>query len=656
MPGPRTLLSSLSLAAATSRAAVTPAASPIQPDPCKIISEKLPFVPPEEALACLRSFPFNETIRQNVLANANGVLDFFTFEPYYLNSPAPFQESTINIRAELKRIARQKYASDYDFSVDLYNVTGRLNDGHTRWFPDCYTTFQNLLPAPIVSLEKNGKQDVYIIPDLGDLIPLVGAPFIDFFAQKGFDWERLAGAKVLEIDGVPAYNHVDTVAREVSSNYLDHGVRVNSVFSSYRMVADAFSQRFGDFAGPSLPTLRGHTFKLVVANGTKPETVFVPYAANYLGGPFTDAASFWATNCAANEGTNGVDELGSAADARTTKARPQPMGVIVDPSKKQSVGLPGPFVPTTPVVSAGSSLMFFVLPNSTTGVLFVGDFSPEDFFGFQAQAVDGVQKLLDAGVTSLVIDVHNNGGGFVCLGMFLYTLLAGTKSGYAGFQNSVRASPLAQKIVKSFIDNDINFMNYSPENWAFLNDTVFTNSHNYIDPADTINVNGVADHNSQRFHDTCQQFSYDDSLPLPEEPPFALDKVAVVGNGNCASTCALFTTLMHERQGVKMAVFGAKPGEPAEYKGMAGNQVLEWANIDSEIKTAQLKNDRAAPPDLIVGGNFRVNWRTAWSFFDEQKPIAYNSEPALRFPYTESTYNNPQNLWTFVAKDILKVL
>lgn len=26
--------------------------------------------------------------------------------------------------------------------------------------------------------------------------------------------------------------------------------------------------------------------------------------------------------------------------------------------------------------------------------------------------------------------------------------------------------------------------------------------------------------------------------------------------------------------------------------------------------------------------------------------IAYVSEPAmLRFPYTESTYNNPQNLW-----------
>lgn len=49
-----------------------------------------------------------------------------------------------------------------------------------------------------------------------------------------------------------------------------------------------------------------------------------------------------------------------------------------------------------------------------------------------------------------------------------------------------------------------------------------------------------------------------------------------------------------------------------------------------------------APPDLcvaecclvctlliidcrIVGGNFRVNWRTAWSFFDESLPIGEDS-------------------------------
>jgi hypothetical protein len=38
---------------------------------------------------------------------------------------------------------------------------------------------------------------------------------------------------------------------------------------------------------------------------------------------------------------------------------------------------------------------------------------------------------------------------------------------------------------------------------------------------------------------------------------------------------------------------------------MAGNQVLEFADLKSEIKTARLNNDSLAPPDLLVNGNMR---------------------------------------------------
>lgn len=73
-------------------------------------------------------------------------------------------------------------------------------------------------------------------------------------------------------------------------------------------------------------------------------------------------------------------------------------------------------------------------------------------------------------------------------------------------------------------------------------------------------------------------------LPSPAHMPY------LVGNANCASTCAMFSTLMFERHNTKTAIFGGKPGLPMEYKGMAGNQVLEWADLDNEIKTANLKD------------------------------------------------------------------
>ena len=57
---------------------------------------------------------------------------------------------------------------------------------------------------------------------------------------------------------------------------------------------------------------------------------------------------------------------------------------------------------------------------------------------------------------------------------------------------------------------------------------------------------------------------------------------------------------MYEKLQTKIAVFGGRPGQHIEYKGMAGNQVLDWPLLDSEVKTAGLKSDPLAPPDLWV--------------------------------------------------------
>ena len=96
---------------------------------------------------------------------------------------------------------------------------------------------------------------------------------------------------MLSIEGMAPFDYVDLVASTVSGNYLDHNVRVNSVFSSYRIVNTSFSQRFGDLAGPPIPTQQNLTFSLVLVNQTEPETVTVPFLANFIGTPFTDAQS-----------------------------------------------------------------------------------------------------------------------------------------------------------------------------------------------------------------------------------------------------------------------------------------------------------------------------------------------------------------------------
>jgi hypothetical protein len=46
---------------------------------------------------------------------------------------------------------------------------------------------------------------------------------------------------------------------------------------------------------------------------------------------------------------------------------------------------------------------------------------------FQQYTFDAINKLTANGAKSLIIDVTNNGGGYVCLSRFLHTLLVGTE-------------------------------------------------------------------------------------------------------------------------------------------------------------------------------------------------------------------------------------
>ena len=105
------------------------------------------------------------------------------------------------------------------------------------------------MPAPVITIEENGVQGVYVAFDSVEFLSQLGTNFTGYFDSINFDWQRLAGAQVLAINGQDPYTYVDYIASTVSGNYLDHGVRVNSVFSSYRISANVLSQRVGDLCG-----------------------------------------------------------------------------------------------------------------------------------------------------------------------------------------------------------------------------------------------------------------------------------------------------------------------------------------------------------------------------------------------------------------------
>ncbi|QRV98976.1 peptidase family S41 protein [Ceratobasidium sp. AG-Ba] len=621
-------------------------------DPCAAIAGKA-YVAPAAALACLKSFPYNVTLANNVMEVVTKVTPFFTFEDWQKDTPAPFTEATSNLAVEFARIKRTKYKTDYDFNRDVYNVINRLDDGHTLWLPACYwAAFQNIAPTPLIALEKNGVQDIYVAPDAVEFIGLLGSNYTSYYDAKGFNYKKYAGAKVLTIDGISAWAYVNNIATTYSGEYIEHNIRVNSVFTNYRISNGAWSQRLGDFAGPVFPDKDSVTLSLIPVNSTKPETVKVDYRATYLGaGPFKDGPSYWKANCAATNVTNGVDYRGSSAHVKRAliEKKRRPIAEM-SAAPVKAVGLPSPYLPSQPDVINGTGVIkAYVLPDKKTGALMVGSFGG-NYTQFQNDTVAALAKFKAAKVQHLIVDTTGNGGGYVCLGEFLINALAGTKFGYAGFESATRAGPLARKIVESDIAQGIDYMNYSPNQWAFLNNTPQPANYNYMEPPTNFTINATKDAVSKRFYDICTPYD----VKLPAEPFLPASKIIIVGNGECASTCALFTGVAYERLGIRVAMFGGNPGQPSNFNGMAGNQVLEWADLDSEIKTAGLKNDPLAPPDLLVNSNYRVNWRYAYSWQNKSQPLAFHVERATyRIPYTADTYMSPQNLWTYIAKTYL---
>jgi len=55
---------------------------------------------------------------------------------------------------------------------------------------------------------------------------------------------------------------------------------------------------------------------------------------------------------------------------------------------------------------------------------------------------------------------------------------------------------------------------------------------------------------------------------------------------------------MSKLEGVKTVVVGGKQGVPQQYCGTVGGQSTDFSMIDTEVKSAKLKNHTLAPPDL----------------------------------------------------------
>ncbi|KAI0355821.1 hypothetical protein OH77DRAFT_1424077 [Trametes cingulata] len=649
-------------------------------DPCAAISNQT-WVAPKDVRACFTSFAVDPTIKANIIDVVNKTLAFHTSVNYQKSAPEPFTADVHeDVLADLARISGQSYANELDLHVDLSRTLKRLDDGHCVYINQCFDSlFLTFVPTPLVLLtDAFGRQSVHIAPEAFTVATAEFKDEVQFWQDalpgdlKG-KLASLSGAKVLAINGQDPSVAVDANAK-INGGFQGLGTRQNSFFASYNTASTGWNYIMGAFAQQSLPLTDSVTLTIQRVNSTRIETVTIPYRSRIGTGavPWTDSASFRQNNCVAIPGTNGVDIFGPDPQRRSlpvnpaNKFRQAPIPDSVDPRKhllnvmldsmpQQDIVLPPGLTPQNPLPGSSGVAQFFMLDDKKTGVLSLGSFSSGGLDSLNAALLTGLQNLKSQGATQLIVDISNNGGGFICAAHWLHRIIVGPKSTtvpQAGLDTMARAGPLAQLIVQKITEgiDPNNFLLFNPLNWRFANNTPFPADFDWLaHPVEKV-INGRQDAFSIRLGNECQPF---DSEP-PAEALFDPKKVVIVGNGRCSSSCSLFSITMAKEEGSKTVVYGGRKGVQQQYCGTVGGQSSDFSTMDTEVKSTQLKNNSLAPPDFLTNSVQGITFRLGFGIDDPTQPEEWQNHPAdVNLPLTADIVNNPVAIWKQVAKTVL---
>ncbi|KAG6886018.1 hypothetical protein C0993_006134 [Termitomyces sp. T159_Od127] len=323
-----------------------------------------------------------------------------------------------------------------------------------------------------------------------------------------------------------------------------------------------------------------------------------------------------------------VDHIVQQAPVNPQEARRHAMNVILDGIPMSDIKLPEELQPPMPSLNQSYSVaQFYLLKDHVTGVLALGSFSAENFTIFGQSLLHGLQELKAKGATHLIVDVTNNGGGYICIAHWLHRIIIGPKyttEPQAGLDTTIRAGPLAQSITKKISEggDPDELLYYNPIQWTNASHLPFSKPNEWFTPT-VKTINGHKDAFSPRLGQECQPFSWDP----PDKALFDPESVVIVSNGRCASSCSLFSITMSKRDGVRTVVIGGKKGVSQQYCGTVGGQSTGFNTIDTELKSTGLKEHELAPPDFLTNSVQGITWRLGFGIDRTDEPEGTQISP-----------------------------
>ncbi|KAF2491396.1 hypothetical protein BU16DRAFT_118383 [Lophium mytilinum] len=616
-------------------------------NPCALISTYIsklpegqrPLLPADAAYDCLNTVPVDVAGNQLLIEQLKVFLQWNSNTAYLKNPPRQFgyKEKAVDIFGGLDVISRGikngVYKSEYAVQTALGNLIGSGYDNHLYYRADIIDVFTFRRPAGLVSVSTDGVAlpELYVYSDL----------------NKTANGATFTPSVVKLIDGEDATQWLTELA--VTQIFHDVDTRYNTLFPQQATGAQAEELVLGFFAGGG--NYAGSTTNITFANGTEwslDNEAIINDPSAWDG--VDSGETFFSQFC-----------TGPKIPTRT----PTPSGTPETPSATPAAPAKTPFGYPEPVVydTDSGTIGGYYLEGASyedVAVLSIPSFEPPLGVGvFQNKTREFLADAKSKGKSKLIVDLRQNGGGWVYAGFEVFkqlfptheiygasryraqdawhimgegvSLLADNKTLQAQLAeaNSTLAEYLEQGALSDFeydTNLDINNKPFTSFEQFYGPHTVYNDQFTTLRrPVFDLQTAGVT-------------ITGTGNLSNITEQPFLAENILVLQDGQCSSTCSIFSLLMRQSGNVESLVFGGLPvAAPMQaVAGTKGSRVLEfvtinqWAQKFLEVVTT-LHEETAAKLNSTVIGTLaypaQLASRLAWG---DGKPVgSINAEDTI---------------------------
>eukprot|EP01033_Poteriospumella_lacustris_P006649 gene6649-4792_t len=573
-------------------------------------------------MACLQTIPFNQTWAEATLNVLTQSLENFGFADLYFNTGPPYVIS-LDIQGELANtrtmVEAGGFATDLAFQEHVQTIFQKTIDAHTRYSkPKCYNA---VFIQPFAF-------DMRIVPDPDK--PVVNEPrlfvmrnlYTDTYKQvfPTADIDSLIGKEVLLLNGVEFTTEISSWGDTHETRSNNRGVRFNAAYRSYLYRSAA-----------SYNVVPIEDLTVTFTDGS---SVTLPWMASY-GSGMADVAT-----CAAKPTTGAAPKVAAAlpSSRRPVYEEHIPEQPLMEELLKANRGDRRVIVPANST-SKVSCFAQSVTPSDTSEladvrtvlVMKISSFSPEgEYIDAWTRFLTDVQTCITTvDYQLMVVDVMQNGGGYVCLGLRTLEMLV--QEYYDDHTKLQMHYDLPHsKLMDAYIGvvNAPNPYPYPQDVEQILDPATqqsFVDGRAYYYPGRNVTMGGRVSWRTNYFALDCREA---EALPAGFAPTKFLprERLVILTDGTCGSTCASFTKIPQEADKATMVGAGGLWNENMDVSSFAGGFVCNpgYLSLLSEL------SNLPPFPKFLTDQSWQFGWAAWYSAKMPTRPVQFTEQSPLQ--------------------------